>query len=271
MNSKLPKWIRFGISITLTSIIAGVLVFTPVLSQAINVFSNADEAPAAFAVVETDAQAPLTDHPEGRLVQGIVEDALKPNSYAHPQSASQGDAPDPETPVMTNSPDPLADGGSMFAVDMQTELDNHINYNYGVFVIPGADFRSDGYDPDGFFFNFDGGFIRGNDGYGNCLMAPVYLPQAATIEDIYATVVDNDSSDSVWIGFYRLDNYSGSVVILTSLSTSTEYANPGLGIIYSDDVPGEYAYVIYPDYSYYLGTCFNSSNIELYSLRVYYH
>jgi len=270
MNSKLPRWIRFGISITLTSIIAGVLVFTPVLSQAINVFSNVDQAPAASAVVETDAQTPLTDHPEGRLVQGIVEDALKPNRYAHPQSASQGDAPDPETPVMTNSPDPLAEGGSMFAVDMQTELNNHINYDSGVLVIPGADFRSDGYDPDGYFFFFDGGYIRGNDGYGNCLMAPVYLPQAATIEDIYATVVDNDSSDSVWIGFYRLDNYYGTVEMLASFATTNEFADPSLVLI-SSDVPDEYAYVEYPDYSYYLGTCFNSSNIELYSLRVYYH
>lgn len=274
MNYKLPKGLRLGISITLTSIIAGVLAFTPVLSQAIDTFSNVDAGPVVSAVLEADPQAPLTDHPEGRLVNAIVTDALGQSGNADPQAAIQSSDPNQETPEMTNAREEgvsLPESGEgMLAADMQAELEG-INAVTSVYVLPVADFRSDGWDPDGFFFSFLGGNISGKSDAtsSTCLMAPVYLPIGATILDIYATVRDNSGTLYIWLSLYRLDNYSGEVVELAQMITTPAYADPALVTIYDTTVTNPL--VSYPDYSYYVGGCIPGTAINLYSVRIYYN
>ncbi len=273
MSSKFPKWIRVLFVLALTSIIAGVLVFTPVLSQAIDVFTNVDQGPGVSAALEADPQAPLTDHPEGRLVNAIVADALIQSSNEDPQVAIQGDEPDQQTPVMTNELEEGAslpqEGEGMLTADMQAELEG-INASSSVYVLPVADFRSDGFNPDGFFFSFFGGNIYGKDEVtsGTCLMAPVYFPDGVTITDLYATVIDNDAAVQISLRLYRLDNYSGDVVEIGNAQTTYEYVNPNLTTIYDSSILNPD--VSYPDFSYYVGTCINDSDIHLYSVRIYY-
>lgn len=273
MNYKLPKWIRVGLLITLISIIAGVLVFTPVLSQAIDVFSNIDQGPVESAVIEADPEAPLTDHPEGRLVNAIVADALGQTSNEDPQIAIQGYQPDQDTPEMTNEQEGAflpEEGQGVLAADVQAELEG-INATSSSYVLPVADFRSDGGNPDGFFFSFLGGNIYGKDEVivGTCLMAPVYLPDGVTITGLYATVVDNDPSVQIWLRLYRLDNYSGGVVQVASAETPVEFASSSMVYIFDDTISNPD--VTYPTYSYYVGTCINDSDIHLYSVRIYYN
>lgn len=273
MNRRLPKWIRVGLLMTLTSIIAGVLVFTPVLSQAIDVFTNVDQGPLVSAALEADPNAPLTDHPDGRLVNAIVADASAQLSNEDPQVAFQSIEPDQETPVMTNEQEEgaslPAEGDGMLAMDLQAELEG-VNALASVYVLPVADFRSDGGNPDGFFFSFYGGNIYGKDEVlsGTCLMAPVYFPHGVTITDLYATVVDNDAAAYISLRLFRLDNYDGTVVEIGNAATTAEYANSNLVTIWDSTILNPD--VSYPSYSYYVGTCINDSDMHLYSVRIYY-
>ena len=273
MNSKFPKWIRVTLILTLTGIIAGVLVFTPVLSQAIDVFTNVDQGPVVSAAIQADPQAPLTDHPDGRLVNAIVADALAQSGNREPQVAVQSNEPDQEVPVMTNEQEQgaflSAEGEGVLAMDMQAELEN-INAVSSVYVLPVADFRSDGVDPDGFFFHFGGGNIYGkSDASGaTCLMAPVYLPHGVTITDVYATVVDDSTDLYIWLRLFRLDNYSGQVLEVAYMATTVEQASSYLTTIYDATITNPD--VEYPTYSYYIGGCIPGAAIKLYSVRIYY-
>ena len=274
MNYKLRKWIRIGLLITLTSMIAGVLVFTPVLSQAIDVFTNVDQRPVVSTDQEADTQAPLTDHPEGRLVNAIVADALGQSSNADPLAAVQSDEPDQETPVMSNAQGEGAslpeEGEGILAADMQAES-GHINAVDSVYVLPGADFRSDGFDPDGYFFSFWGGYLAGkaDASVDTCLMAPVNLPTGVTMVDMYAKVIDNSPTLYIWPSLFRLDNYTGDVLELAKMHTTPTFADPGLVTIYYTSITNPD--VSYPSYSYYVGGCIPGATIKLYSIRIYYH
>lgn len=273
MNRQLPKWIKVGAILILICVVAGIFIFKPALSQTIDIFSNVNEGLAASAAFEADLNAPLTDHPEGRLVNAIVVDASANFSNEDPLVAIQGDEPDQQTPALTNELQEVASqpaqGEGMFAADMQAELEG-INALASVYVLPVADFRSDGQNPDGFFFSFYGGSIYGKDevASGTCLMAPVYFPDGVTITDLYATVIDNDAAVQISLRLFRLDNYSGDVVEIGNAQTTYEYVNPNLTTIYDATILNPD--VSYPTYSYYVGACINDSDIHLYSVRIYY-
>jgi hypothetical protein len=135
-------------------------------------------------------------------------------------------------------------------------------------VIPAADFRSDGFDPSSPFFSFWGGYQQGGN-LNTCLMAPAYLPNGATVYDIYASIVDNDPAANIWINLYRVDNYDGSVDVMAQMWTDIAYASPD--IISLEDYPIDYPLVEYPTYSYYVGACMSSSSIQLYSVRLWFY
>jgi hypothetical protein len=131
-------------------------------------------------------------------------------------------------------------------------------------VISGAGFASDGTDPTGIYFWFNGGFMSG--GPDSCFEAPVYLPPGAYIKDVYASVYDNDPSTYVSATLFRSENYSGVVDILGSGYTNAEgdymqYLHYTVGRAYQE--------VTYPTYSYYIGSCALSNMVALYSVRVY--
>jgi len=131
-------------------------------------------------------------------------------------------------------------------------------------VIPAAAFTSDGFDPDGFFFSFSGGYVNG-DGT-TCLKAPAYLPKGAHVYAVYASLYDN-ASGSIAVNLRRVNRSTGVTKVMASMSTTSDSTSiqnwPDFSISYPD--------ISYPAYAYYITTCLNSADHRLYSVRIYYH
>jgi len=130
-------------------------------------------------------------------------------------------------------------------------------------VIPAADFSSDGAFPDGFFFDFEHGYVQG-DSFG-CLKAPAYLPHGVTVDYVGASLYDN-AYGSVTVNLKRVDVVSGAVDTMAALGTpwdSTSIQDVG-------DYAIDYPEVSYPTYAYFLTICLSSADHRLYSVRIYY-
>jgi len=130
-------------------------------------------------------------------------------------------------------------------------------------VIPAAAFTSDGGDPDGFFFDFGGGYVNGSG--TACLKAPAYLPNGATITSVNAFLYDN-AAGNVIVNLRRVNVDTG---------TSNEMANLGTvadstAIQQRSDTTITYPEISYPDYAYYVTTCLNYADHRLYSVQIYY-
>ena len=131
-------------------------------------------------------------------------------------------------------------------------------------VIPAAAFSSDGGFPDSFFFDFETGYLRG-DTFA-CLKAPVYLPQGAFVDSVYASLYDDDEGKDVAVTLRRVDVVTGSMQIMAEAGTTTESTS----IQQKEDVTISYPGVSYPRYAYFLTTCLGSTDLRLYSVRIYY-
>jgi hypothetical protein len=130
-------------------------------------------------------------------------------------------------------------------------------------VIPAADFSSDGGFPDGYFFDFETGFLRGDD--FACLKAPAYLPHGVTVDYVGASLYDN-ATGSVTVNLKRVDVVSGAVNTMATLGTpwnSTDIQSVG-----DNDI--DYEEISYPAYAYFLTVCLSSVDHRLYSVRIYY-
>lgn len=130
-------------------------------------------------------------------------------------------------------------------------------------VVPAADFSSDGAFPDGYFFDFETGFLRG-DGFA-CLKAPAYLLHGVTVDYVGASLYDN-ATGSVTVNLKRVDVVSGAVNTMATLGTpwdSTDIQSVG-------DYDINYAEISYPAYAYFLTICLSSADHRLYSVRIYY-
>jgi hypothetical protein len=181
-------------------------------------------------------------------------------------SESQTTQPDPgQVNNNARSTGPMTGINSI--VSAKVESQRHATTSSSPLVIPAADFRSDGYDPDSIFFFFGGGYIQGGNA-NSCVMAPAYLPNGATVYDIYASVVDNDAAANVWIRLFRVNNNTGVVNEMAYMYTDDVYHSPDIISLEDDSV--DYPIVEYPTYSYYVGSCLASSAIHLYSVRIWY-
>ena len=134
-------------------------------------------------------------------------------------------------------------------------------------VIPAAAFSSDGYDPDSFFMWFDGGYIRGTPAHYGCVKAPAYLPNGATVTAVYASVYDNDGTYDIGIDLRRVSNATGVMEKMASLSSTG--TSSAISTIVDPSI--DHPLIDYPMYSYYVTTCLASSNIRLYSVRIYFN
>ena len=151
------------------------------------------------------------------------------------------------------------------APDLDGSLaDEPVGTGLSFLVIPAAAFSSDGGFPDGFFFDFDYGYLKG--GFA-CLKAPVYLPQGAFVDSVYASLYDNDDEHGdVAVTLRRVDVVTGSMQIMAEAGTTTESTS----IQQKEDVTISYPGVSYPRYAYFLTTCLGSTDLRLYSVRIYY-
>ena len=133
-------------------------------------------------------------------------------------------------------------------------------------IIPAADFSSDGYDPDGFFFSFAGGYVDGTGSTGTvCLKAPAYLPNGATVVSAYASVYDNEPSGVITLNLRRVNTLTGANDVMAVLFTASDSS-----IIESiGDTSIENANV-WNNYAYYVTLCLQHAEHRLYSVRIYY-
>ncbi len=142
-----------------------------------------------------------------------------------------------------------------------------ISATYLVEVIPAAAFRDNG-SFGGYFFPFAGGYLQGSPGQV-CLMAPVYLPNYAMIDIMYASVYDHDAAANLYVDLYRVNNYTGTRNYMGGIVTTDVYSSPNLEVFYDDTI--NWPSVFYPDYTYYLGTCLDSPLNWLFSVRIWYY
>jgi hypothetical protein len=74
-----------------------------------------------------------------------------------------------------------------------------------IITIPAGAFTSDGFDPDGYFKSFAGGYFVGTVASGACLVAPVNFPRGATrIVKVEVFARDDNRDDSEWFSLYRI-------------------------------------------------------------------
>ena len=132
-------------------------------------------------------------------------------------------------------------------------------------VIPAAAFAADGFAPDSGFFSF-GGYFTGNSGAYGCVEAPVYLPANVPVKAMFVSVYDNDATRTISTALRRVDNFSGAVSTMATVSTSG--ASAGIQVLVDDTV--NFPVVLAPDFSYFLTTCLGSTMTRLYSVRLYY-
>jgi hypothetical protein len=132
-------------------------------------------------------------------------------------------------------------------------------------VIPAAAFTSDGQDPDGFFFDFAGGYVNG---VGTaCLKAPVYLPRGVVVYAVRASLYDN-ATGNVYVYMRRVNRNTGAgdvMAALRTLSDSTSIQQP-------QDRSIDYPHIgdLYSTYYYYVTTCLDSANHRLYAVQIDY-
>jgi hypothetical protein len=97
-------------------------------------------------------------------------------------------------------------------------------------------------------------------------MAPAYLPNGATVVDVWASIYDNHASYDVYPALRRVQNYTGTVDLIASLTSSG--ASTSIQSVYATSISNPV--VSYPNYSYYATFCVRSTDTKLYSVRIYY-
>jgi hypothetical protein len=276
MNKTTNRWFLVGFGLTLA--LLAVVLASPLAGLAQR-GTNPNGAGGAF---DRAANSPRTDDPLGRTAIPVAQDA-PPGSNNRapggdlasttrrtddPLGRVQVVAPAGSAPGANNRPPSAEPAGPGPVAPPGTEGQQRVDVPGSPLVIPSADFRSDGYDPSSMFFSFWGGYIQGGN-LNTCMMAPAYLPNGATVYDVYPSIVDYAASAYLWINLFRVDNYDGSVEVMAQMWTDDAYASPD--IISLEDYPIDYPVVEYPTYSYYVGTCLRSSSVELYSVRLWYY
>jgi hypothetical protein len=103
--------------------------------------------------------------------------------------------------------------------------------------------------------------------YG-CVEAPISFTDGVTLTDFYVSVYDNDVFYSAVVNLWRVDNIFGTVTPQAAVETSRPGASDGLQVLHTASIAEPV--VAYPDYAYYLTTCLRSTDIRLYSARVYF-
>jgi hypothetical protein len=131
--------------------------------------------------------------------------------------------------------------------------------------IPAAAFLQAGEDTG--YFLFSGGYLRGLTDI-SYFMAPVYLPNYATIDEVYVSIYDNDASAASNVNLFRVNNSTGIVELIAGTDTSEAFNDPDIQILSDTTILNPQ--VIYPTYSYYVGINLQSSSVRLYSIRIWY-
>jgi len=283
MTRKTFIWFSLGFSLTVMLLLAIMYVGPMFVSAQGGGNPNADAYQGEQAPSES-----RTDDPLGRSEVPLLGEAASPARSSNEITVTVPSVLRSDDPLGRNQV-PLADidvsipndaapkdpaSMPLGIVSPETEGKLHLNLPgspqlvpTSPLVIPGADFSSDGVTPANMFFSFWSGYLAG--GSSVCVAAPAYLPNGATVYDTFASIYDNEAADYIWLDLLRVDNYTGTVAIMAELATTSPYASTAVTTI--EGYPVSYPVVSYPTYSYYAVGCLHTSNIRLYSFRIYYY
>lgn len=156
---------------------------------------------------------------------------------------------------LVDVPDGQTEGGTEGSIELSTNVQ----------VIGAADFKNDGVLPDGFFFSFFSGILRSK-GEVVCMAAPVDPPDGSEIYQFWATVSDNDPNANIFLRLFAVDNYGETVTDMAYLVSAD---SPNLQQL--SDLTIVQPIVVYPAYSYFIGTCLSGTSINLISARVWWN
>jgi hypothetical protein len=236
-HMRLLKWFGGGFISTLAVIVVFGLAVPAIVSAQ-------DGNPNMEFVPNEPSSSVSTDDPEGRNYIPAPDELLRVSN--RDSFAESGNSSPPFT---DNPPDESVKGGGGPTT---------------VLVIPAADFRSDGREPGNMMFWFNTGYLRG--GTDVCVQAPVYLPNNAKIDNFFFSAMDGDDANNITVTLFKVQNYTGVVTPLGSANTSGNSLTMQMPYYYllAEDT------VIYPTYTYYLGTCMLSSDLKLFSVQIWY-
>lgn len=140
----------------------------------------------------------------------------------------------------------------------QRQITESMTKEYGnPLVITAADFRSDGINPHELIHKWPDDALWGTDNNNAFAVAPVYLPDGATIASVGVAVFDGFDGTTgtcgmivtkdVWAYLLRVNNYTGDQQQLSFFSTTG--MDPDRQFFLDTEV--EYPDIQYPTYTYY--------------------
>lgn len=135
----------------------------------------------------------------------------------------------------------------------------------GYALIPAAAFSSDGYIPDGFRYNFAGGYLYATESGGVCLMAPVALVPGTTVNVLEATLNDSSATASESFELSRVDLRTGT---RDSMAYVASPEGTTAGVVKFVDSTVDYG-LVSNEYAYQITTCARVA-IYFYGARVGY-
>ena len=138
------------------------------------------------------------------------------------------------------------------ADELLAAVTNDLDELFSPYIVPAAAFEADSQTSD-YFFSFGSGRIAGS--ATGCFMAPVFLPDGSTVNNLFGFLFDNDGSNTT-LNLWRKANLdtTGAQLMATVSSTgaSTSIQIPG-------DLTVDNPVINNSSYSYYLTTCFDSA------------
>jgi len=218
---------------------------------------------------------------EGRALVGGEEPSNAAAAAAADTAAETPGGAGPEPELVVVAVPPTADGEELLNWEVNAappaggaegaprligpEDEDLLARTYGSpLVIPAADFRGDGGGTNAWYFLFSGGYLRGIGSY-DCFMAPAHLPQGATVAWFYASVYKN-AAGNIYVNLRRVSRLTGA----TNLMAQVLFDTNSTSIQSEVDGSIDYATVDYPNYAYFVHTCFTETAHRLYSIRIYY-
>ncbi len=141
----------------------------------------------------------------------------------------------------------------------------------GIEVVPIAAFRNNGDSGNGWFHDFNLGFIENQSSNLVCFMAPTYPPNGSTLTQFRFSVLDDSASSDLSVFLNRVGLATGQFeLVIGGVLTNRDNSTPTEAFI---NIPSGVAGVS-SAYAYYVDFCFPANSgmeMRLYGARLFYN
>ncbi|MBG0785628.1 MAG: hypothetical protein H0S79_11045 [Anaerolineaceae bacterium] len=133
------------------------------------------------------------------------------------------------------------------------------------FIIPPSGFVSDGYDPDGLYISFTGGYITAMEQTLGCIAAPVNLPLGTKIVGMDVRVSDQNNSSNQYYFLSRINLETGDTEVIATVN-SPYGTTAGLVSLITTTITEP---LVSDEYAYQINTCIHMM-INTYAVKIGY-